>query len=364
MATQASLKRSHGLCASTTEEENISKQPRSASSSSSGLIKASLPVRFLIMSDTHDRQNEILPSTPQSDVLLHCGDLTEDGSPEAIARAIDAFLQVDAELKLFIAGNHEISLDKEYYLSEGGTEENHLKARSAISIPRIRFLEEGTHEFTLKSGAHFKIFVSPWTPKYGSSAFQYRSDEDRFNGANITPSWARNVGKEDSVIPDGVDIVMTHGPPKYVLDKTADGSSPGCEHLRRAIARVRPRLHCFGHVHKGYGAQRVRYDNKKKLAEEGDDRMDLLPQEWVGKNQAKRKGYASLPPSSAEAFRKNQEETLMVNAASMDDENEPKNKPWLVELSLPMDERAHDCNRSVHAPEASGYRSAKMNMQL
>ncbi|KAL1612702.1 hypothetical protein SLS60_000931 [Paraconiothyrium brasiliense] len=286
------------------------------------------------MSDTHGRQNEIFQWTPQSDVLLHCGDLTDDGSPEAIAQAIDAFLKVDAELKLFIAGNHDISLDKEYYLSEGGTEENHLKACSFISNASIRFLEEGTHEFTLTSGAHFKIFVSPWTPIHGSSAFQYRSNEDRFNGASITPSWARNVGTETSIIPEGVDIVMTHGPPKFVLDKTADGSTPGCEHLRRAIARVRPRLHCFGHVHKGYGARRIRYDDKKKLTEEGDDRMDLLTQEWVGKNQARRKGYASLPPNSAEAFKKNKEETLMVNAAIMG-ENDPENMPWLVELDLP-----------------------------
>jgi hypothetical protein len=130
-------------------------------------------------------------------------------------------------------------------------------------------------------------------------AFQpFSSNRDRFNQPNVTPSWAENAGNKMSVIPEGVDIVMTHGPPQYVLDRTADGSSAGCEHLRRAIARVRPRMHCFGHVHKGYGAQRVWYDDddRKKL-NEGDDHMVPLPQEWVGKNQAKRKGYASLPPA-------------------------------------------------------------------
>jgi hypothetical protein len=297
------------------------------------------------MSDTHDSHDEILRSTPQCDVLLHCGDITEDGSPEAIKQALDAFSKVEAELKLLIAGNHEIALDKDYYLSQGGTEKNHLIAQTLTSTPTpgTHFLEEGTHHFTLESGAHFKIFVSPWTPYHGFSAFQYPSNRDRFNQPNITPSWAQNVGNDMSIIPEGVDIVMTHGPPQHVLDRSADGSSAGCEHLRRAIARVRPRMHCFGHVHKGHGAQRVWYDDddKKKL-DEGDDRMVLLPQEWVGKNQAKRKGYATLPPGSTEAFRTNRQETLMVNAAILDDENKPENRPWLVELDLPMYESAVD----------------------
>ncbi|OAG06874.1 Metallo-dependent phosphatase, partial [Paraphaeosphaeria sporulosa] len=293
------------------------------------------PVRFLIMSDTHDGHGKILRSTPQCDVLLHCGDFTQHGSPEAIKEALEAFSKIEAELKLFIAGNHEIALDKDYYLSQGGTAEGHQKARGLLCTPGVRFFEEGTHEFTLKSGAHFKIFVSPWTPRYGSSAFQYTTNKDRFNQSNVTPSWAENFGTTASIIPESVDIVMTHGPPKYVLDKTGDGTSAGCEHLRRAIARARPRLHFFGHVHKGYGAQRVRYDDRKNIKEEGDDHMVLLPQEWVGKNQAKRKDHASLPPGSAETFKKNPQETLMVNAAIMDDDNQPENAPWLVELDLP-----------------------------
>ncbi|KAF2440760.1 Metallo-dependent phosphatase [Karstenula rhodostoma CBS 690.94] len=329
-----SLKRAHTHGSFTTEDENISKRHRTTSPSPSDLIKP-IPVRFLIMSDTHDRHDEILQSTPQCDVLLHCGDFTEDGSPEAIKQALDAFSKIEAELKLFIAGNHEISLDRDYYLSQGGTEEVHLKARALTAPPGIRFLEEGTHEFTLKSGAYFKIFVSPWTPQYGSSAFQYPTSRDRFNGPEITPPWAQNVGTESSIIPEGVDIVMTHGPPQYILDRT-DGSSAGCEHLRRAIARVRPRLHCFGHVHTGYGAQKVWYDDRKGSGE--GDGMVLPPQEWVGKNQAKRKGYACLGPGVAEAFRKNRngkgKGTLMINAAIVDGNNKPENMPWLVELDL------------------------------
>jgi hypothetical protein len=168
MATRASLKRSHAHNSSPAEEKHVFERHPSTSPT------LSVPVRFLIMSDTHDRHDDILKSTPQCDVLLHCGDSTEDGSPEAIKQALDAFSKVEAELKLLIAGNHEIALDKDYYLSQRGTEEDHLKAQTLTSTPTlgIRFLEEGTHQFTLKSGAHFKIFVSPWTPQHGFSAFQ------------------------------------------------------------------------------------------------------------------------------------------------------------------------------------------------
>jgi hypothetical protein len=49
-------------------------------------------------------------------------------------------------------------------------------------------------------------------------------------------------------VPQGTNILITHGPPLGILD---DGQ--GCSALRRAVIRVKPRLHCFGHVHTGYG---------------------------------------------------------------------------------------------------------------
>jgi Icc-related predicted phosphoesterase len=46
-----------------------------------------------------------------------------------------------------------------------------------------------------------------------------------------------------------IDIVMTHGPLYDHLDKTHDRLNVGCPQLLQAIERVRPRLHCFGHIH-------------------------------------------------------------------------------------------------------------------
>jgi Icc-related predicted phosphoesterase len=296
------------------------------------------PTRFLVVSDTHDHR-ALSASHPECDVLLHCGDLTEDGSPASLSSAIKNLEAVNAELKLVIAGNHEISLDRDYYVSEGGDLKDHQKATELAygelaKASGVTFLTEGTHEFTLKSGATFRIYASPYTPAYGMSAFQYPSCEDRFNPPSDTPAWGKNVSTDSSTIPNGVDIVMTHGPPKYFLDATSDGRSAGCEHLRQAIARVRPRLHCFGHIHCGYGAQRLDWDlSAVGSKSEDSDGFVTMPKEWVGKNQSKKKGYSSLPPGSVEAM-KEKKQTLLINAAIMDGKNEPSNMPWIVDLEL------------------------------
>jgi hypothetical protein len=309
-----------------------------------GSWSLSTPVRFLILSDTHGA--ELPKDLPPCDVLLHCGDLTEDGTPESISSAIQTLGQVEAKLKLVIAGNHEISLDKSYWLSQGGTEADAERAaalvssevRSEASMNGITFLWEGTHTFSLACGAAFKIYASPHTPIHGTSAFQYPSDEDRFNSSG-TPLCAKNVGTEVSTIPNEVDIVMTHGPPKYILDMK-DGRSAGCEHLRRAIARVQPRLHCFGHIHSRrrgfYEAHVLNYVGEAELADD-TELIKSVSKVWIGENSTRKKGFRSLTPGAAQSFRENKQQTLCVNAAMEGDEpGVLEHPPWLIELDLPV----------------------------
>jgi hypothetical protein len=320
-------------------DERPSKRARAASSHS-----LSTPVRFLILSDTHGA--ELPANLPPCDVLLHCGDLTEDGTPESISSALQNLGKVKAELKLVIAGNHEISLDKLYWLSQGGTDAEAERALALVNPKQsseasrngVTFLWEGTYTFTLACGATFRIYVSPHTPVYGASAFQYPSSEDRFNSSG-TPLWATNVGTETSTIPDHVDIVMTHGPPKYILD-TIDGKSAGCEHLRHAIARVRPRLHCFGHIHTPrcgfYEAHMLKYGGEAEL-EDDSEPISSISKVWIGKNSSRKKGFRSLPPNAAQNLREDKQQTLCINAAMEGDApGVLEHPPWLVELDLPV----------------------------
>jgi hypothetical protein len=52
-----------------------------------------------------------------------------------------------------------------------------------------------------------------------------------------------------------------------------------------------------------------------------------------GKNQAKKKGYASLPPGSLADFRAKQQ-TLCVNAAMEGEKDVLENAPLVIDLDL------------------------------
>lgn len=67
----------------------------------------------------------------------------------------------------------------------------------------IVFLGEGSHRFTLENGAILAVYASPYTPSLGHWGFQYH------------PSQGHNFD-----IIEGVDLVITRGPPKDIMDYT------------------------------------------------------------------------------------------------------------------------------------------------
>lgn len=99
------------------------------------------------------------------------------------------------------------------------------------------------------------------------------------------------------------------------------------------MSRVQPKLFCFGHVHGEYGAQRLEFGG------EGDG-IVLAAKEWVGKNQAKKKGYTGLPSGSVEKLREARQ-TLAINAVMEGEKGVLGNAPWLVELEHTVRQLAH-----------------------
>ena len=84
-------------------------------------------------------------------------------------------------------------------------------------------------EFLHDSGCEvdgIPIWGAPWQPWFLSWAFNLQ------RGPELAQKWA--------LIPDATDILITHGPPWGILDRTSSGEAVGCEELLRAIARVRP----------------------------------------------------------------------------------------------------------------------------
>ncbi|KAL8917095.1 MAG: hypothetical protein Q9172_005980 [Xanthocarpia lactea] len=302
--------------------------------------------RFCIISDTHtaeprplnDKSHAYREPLPSADVLLHAGDITMAGYIHEYESMVDMLSKANAELKIVIAGNHDVTLDEPYY-EKIGKRKFHRNIGEDLEVVRemwtgekakkagIVYLDEGVRTFTLSNGARFTIYASPYQPEFCNFAFPYRRDEDRFNQEAKNP------------IPDhpNIDILLTHGPPAGILDRTRHGENVGCEHLLRAVRRCRPRLHCFGHIHEGWGAQRTSWVTDRSV-NMPMDRQQVLNNGCAYLNLSKHSEVDLSEGSNVPlAF---SEETLFINAAIMDVSYKPVNAPWMVDLDLPMAEQA------------------------
>ncbi|KAL9132423.1 MAG: hypothetical protein Q9175_006402 [Cornicularia normoerica] len=307
--------------------------------------RLTVATKFLVISDTHDFEFGETPGAPHPlqlhmsrvDVLLHCGDLTQVGGVSSFKKALRMIGSIDAELKLVIAGNHDLELDKVYWEAQrddNGTPEDpedHELAFNVMTGPLaakvgVSYLNEGTHSFTLKSGAKLTIYVSPYTPAFCDWAFAYEHNEDRFNGPHQVAAGSTSIATNP--IPDDVDIVMTHGPPRGILDRCPQGNM-GCDNLLQAIRRVKPIMHCFGHIHEGNGVEVIDWKKPatdkpalRKTTEavhrhfEEDRTENPYPEPFMWKD-----GHG--------------DRTLAINAAIMTENNRPGNAPWLISLDLP-----------------------------
>jgi hypothetical protein len=285
----------------------------------------------LVMSDTHDLEitsDGPAYSTAKSqslkvDVLLHCGDLTLRGGLESYKKVLRLLGSFDAELKLVIAGNHDLSLDGECWKAHMNEKKDSVEHEEAVEIMTgplakeagVTYLTEGLHRFTLQDGRSFSVYASPYQPECGNWAFGYARTEDRFS---IPPApGMRSIAQH--AIPESVDIVMTHGPPRGILDLIPDRNEhAGCDAIRHAVQRVRPLMHCFGHIHEGHGVQVKAWDCSFQM----DFRVVKVRE--AGTKKAWK--TFELTPGS---------DTLMVNAAVMDESNSPMQAPWIVEPQLP-----------------------------
>ncbi|KAF2197603.1 ser/Thr protein phosphatase family protein [Delitschia confertaspora ATCC 74209] len=322
-----------------------------------------IKTRILIVSDTHGAGPSPTPTLPNHkrtpfhtplpkvDVLLHCGDMTMVGHLEEYQNTLDWLSEIDAELKLVIAGNHDISLDEEYWHRKGHKMQR-LKEPNP-DLPRlakemlngeearkigVRYLEEGVHEFVLKSGAKLRVYASPYQPEFCDWAFPYFRHEDRFNPPEHVPPTASPIA--ENPIPDfpAIDVLMTHGPPFGRLDRTHRHESVGCEHLLRAARRCRPRLHAFGHIHEGWGVDRVVWRGEPGGPVDGEwqnhvEKAEAIPVD-ANKMFEEKGVYVDVSSDAGDRELVFGKETLMVNASVMTVRYQPLQGPWVVDLDL------------------------------
>ena len=177
-------------------------------------------MKILLISDTHGLHEQL--ELPDADMIIHAGDISGRGMLHEVQIFLDWFSNLPYRHKIFIGGNHDFLLEREPALFQ------------SMLNDHLIYLEDSGIEIE-----GIKIWGSPITPFFFNWAF------NRNRGADIRRYWDK--------IPDGLDFLITHGPPLGYGDQTVRGEQVGCEDLLVAIEQTKPRYHVFGHIHEAYG---------------------------------------------------------------------------------------------------------------
>jgi Icc-related predicted phosphoesterase len=178
-----------------------------------------MTTRIVALSDTHNRHHRL--SIPDGDILIHAGDITDMGELSDV-RSFNKWLgTLPHQHKLVIAGNHDFCFEDQPETAEALLTNCTYLFDEAITLRGLTF------------------YGSPWQPWFYNWAFNLR------RGPEIRAKW--------DLIPNSVDVLITHGPPVGCLDRTFRGEQVGCADLLEAVRRIGPTYHIFGHIHEAYG---------------------------------------------------------------------------------------------------------------
>lgn len=173
-----------------------------------------------MMSDTHGKHDEIY-RVPEGDVLIHAGDVSNVGKPSEIKAFAEWFQSQPHKYKCWVGGNHDWGL--QHFLEYG----NEFMVRDMSSS--AYYLRDS--DVTLDG---VKFYGSPWQPTFCDWAFNLP------RGRWLAEKW--------DMIPVDTDVLITHGPPYGILDKVGQ-EHVGCADLRTRVDFIKPKIHCFGHIH-------------------------------------------------------------------------------------------------------------------
>lgn len=188
-------------------------------------------MNIIVISDTHgchEKLEQYLydPNfTKDVDMIIHAGDASNTKNAAINNNELRDFLEWFQDLpfryKIFVPGNHDTSVEQGLIKWQDFLDVYFLINRDVVIN-------------------NLKIWGSPYTPSFGQG-------------------WAYNKARNklDAIwqtIPEDVDILITHGPPKGILDLTHQNGSmyeaTGCKALaNRAMNLPDLKYHIFGHIH-------------------------------------------------------------------------------------------------------------------
>ena len=181
---------------------------------------------LVVISDTHGMHQSLV--LPEGDVLIHCGDFSKYGSREEAERFAEWFEAQEHPCKILVPGNHDWSFFNHEDETRSYFEDTHILIDQGVEL----------------CGMWFWGF--PWTMWCGDCAYL------------LQPGF--NEQLKTNLIPEEIDVLISHGPPREVLDLVHNHEYPehcGSEWLRKRVVEIQPDVHVFGHIHEGYGQEQV-----------------------------------------------------------------------------------------------------------
>ncbi len=187
-------------------------------------VSSASTIRIVCVSDTHFYHQHL--EVPDGDILVHAGDFMGFGNMERHIAEFNQWLgQQPHAHKIVIAGNHDSLFESSPGVARALLTNAIYLENSGVVLEGLRF----------------------WGPPVQPTFHEWAFNVDR--GDPIRRYW--------DMIPTGTDILVTHGPPFGILDQAGPATPHlGCEELAKAVQRVEPKLHIFGHIHGGYGELR------------------------------------------------------------------------------------------------------------
>lgn len=206
-------------------------------------------MKIVHISDTHSAQNHSELNIPECDVLIHTGDLGGRTNIYELTQFLVWFVKQPGK-KIFIAGNHDLILDKEFFNKSNIDSIQKLLFQqiyeSAIKLIKSFDITYLNNEELIYKG--IKFYGSPYTPSFFRDHWAFNRDR----GDEIITEWKK--------IPNDTNILLTHGPCYKILDgikhlkKNYEDPNKGCNDLLNRLTELpNLKLHCFGHIHENYG---------------------------------------------------------------------------------------------------------------
>jgi hypothetical protein len=217
-------------------------------------------MRITHISDTHNKHKQLDGKLPGGVLLIHSGDISSLGRKHEVEQFIKWFGKQDYTHKVFIAGNHDMTFDREILLRdklahfEGRTEYDTECAEGKpewlvemlSNLPdNVYYLENSSIKLE-----GINIWGSPVSPSFG---YGWGFNKDR--GHDINEVW--------NTIPMDSDIVITHSPIYGYNDRAQNtNQNVGCSDLYHRLHEVKPHLHFAGHIHEGHGWGTIPYKDE------------------------------------------------------------------------------------------------------